>query len=64
MGRSYKALDLDAKRAIDMGTSLHLKIHEREEKAVKTGRHGFVPKVGTEELMMEFLKRFVGGENK
>ena len=31
--------------------------------AVKPGRHGFVPKIGTEEHMMEFLKRFVGGKN-
>ena len=47
--------------AINMGTRLDLKIHERGEGAVKPGRHRFAPKVGTEERMMEFLKRFAGG---
>ena len=47
-----------------MGTRLALKIHERGEGAVKPGRHGFVPKVGTEERMMDLLKRFAGGKKK
>ena len=54
-------LEIDAKRAINMGTRLTLKIHERVEGAVTSGRHRFVLKVGTEERMMEFLNRFVGG---
>ena len=57
-----EALDLDTKRAIDMGTRLPLKIHKRGEGAVKPGRHGFVPKVGTEDCMMGFLKSFSGGK--
>ena len=46
-----------------MGTRPHLKIHKRGEGAVKTGRHRFVPKVGTEESMMNFLERFAEGNN-
>ena len=45
-----------------MGTRLALKIHERGEVAVKIGWHGFVMKVGTKELIMEFLKRYVVGK--
>ena len=37
VGESYEALKLDAKRAIDVGTRLVLKIHKRGEGAVKTG---------------------------
>ena len=58
VGVAYEALDLDAKRAIDMGNRLDLKIHKRGEGAAKSGRRGFVPKVGTEERIMEFLKRY------
>ena len=57
MGGANEALG-----AIGMGTRLDLKIHERGEGAVRIGRHGFVPKVETEEHMMEFLKRFAGGD--
>ena len=32
-------------RAVDMGTRLALKIHDRGEGAVKSGRNGFIPKV-------------------
>ena len=46
-----------------MGTRPPLKIHERGEGTVKPRMHGFVPKVGTEERMMEFLKILVGGKN-
>ena len=59
VGRSYEALTLNAERAIDTGTRLALKIHERGEGAVKPGRRVFVPKVGTEERIMDFLKRYV-----
>ena len=45
-----------------MGTRLALNIHERREGAVKSGRHLLVPKVGTEELIMDFLKSYVGGK--
>ena len=63
VGGAYEALELDAKRTINMGTRLALKIHERVEGAVKPGRHGFVLKVGTEERLMEFIRRFGGGKN-
>ena len=52
MGGAYKVLELNSKRAVDMGTRLDLKIHERGEGAAKYGRRGFVPKVGTEERIM------------
>ena len=58
MGGAYKVLKLNSKRAINMGTRLDLKIHKRGEGAAKSGRRGFVPKVGTEERIMEFLKRY------
>ena len=63
MGVAYKALELDTKRAINMGTRMSLKIHDREEESVKPGRHVFIPKVGTEERIMDFLKRYVGSNN-
>ena len=62
-GWAYEAINLDDKRAIDMGTMLYLKTHERGEGAVKPGRHVFIPKVGTEERIMDFLKRYVGSNN-
>ena len=57
VGGAYEALKLAVQNAIDMETRLPFKIHERGEGAVKPGRHVFVPKVGTEERMMYFLKR-------
>ena len=62
MGGSYEALELETKHIINMITRLSLKIHERGNGAVKPRRHIFVPKVGTEERIMEFLKRYAGGE--
>ena len=62
MGGSYEALELDAKRAIDMVTRLAPKIHKRGGGAVKPGRHVFVLNVRTEERIMQLLKRYVGGE--
>ena len=50
------------RHAIDMGTMMAFKIHERREGAVKPGRHGFVPKVGMEESIIYFLKRCVVGK--
>ena len=58
---AYNTLELEAKHTINMGTRMPLKIHERGEGSVKPRRHGFVPKLGTEERMIDFLKRFVGG---
>ena len=52
VGGSHKALELDAKRDIDMGTRLALKIHERGKGDVKPRGHIFVPKIGTEERIM------------
>ena len=62
MGGANEAPELDAKRAINMLNRLALKIHKRGEGAVKPGRHGFVPKVGTEERMMEFIKNVAEGK--
>ena len=45
-----------------MGTRLARKIHESGEGAVKPGGYVFVPKVGTEERIMDFLKNYTGGE--
>ena len=61
VGGAYKDLKLDSKHEISMGTRLAIKIHKRGEVAVITGRHVFVPKVGTEDRIMEFFKRFAGG---
>ena len=55
---------LTTRRAIGTETRLDLKIHERGEEAVKPGRHGFVPKVGMEERIMDFIKRYAGGTKK
>ena len=63
VGGLYKALELDDKRAIDMGTRMALEIHERGEVTNKPGKHIFIPKVGTEDCMMHFLKTYVGGKN-
>ena len=63
VGLLYEALKLNAKRAIDMGNMMTLKIHERGEGDVKLVRNGLVPKFGMEGRMMDFLKRFAqGGE--
>ncbi len=55
IGGAYKAGELDAKRAIDMGTRLALKIHEND---VVPGAHVFQSPVGVEEKMFDMLKRF------
>ena len=61
VGGVYEALEIDAKLAIEMGTRLALKMHKRGEGSVKPRRRGFVPKVGTEEDIIDFLKRYTGG---
>ena len=43
VGGSYKALGINAKRAIDMGIMLVPKTHEKGEGAVKPGSYVFVP---------------------
>jgi len=55
IGGAYKAGELDAKRAIDMGTRLALKIHEKD---VIPGTHVFQSPMGVEEKMFDLLKRF------
>lgn len=55
IGGAYKAGELDAKRAIDMGTRLALKIHEKD---VIPGKHVFQSPPGVEEKMFDMLKRF------
>ena len=60
MGGEYEALRINAKRATDMGTRMEPKIHKRGEGAVKPVRYVFVPKFGTEECIMEFIKRYAG----
>jgi 2,4-dienoyl-CoA reductase (NADPH2) len=55
IGGAYQAGELDAKRAIDMGTRLALKIHEPE---VVPGKHVFSSGRGIEEEMYTLLKRF------
>jgi 2,4-dienoyl-CoA reductase (NADPH2) len=55
IGGAYMAGELDAKRAIDMGTRLAYRIHEEE---VKPGNHVFQSSVGPEEKLFRFLKRW------
>ena len=40
---------------------MSLKIHDRGEVDLKPGRHVFVPKVETEERIMDFLNKYAGG---
>jgi len=55
IGGAYEAGELDAKRAIDMGTRLAHRIHKEE---VKPGNHVFQSSVGPEEKLFRFLKRW------
>ena len=54
VGGAYESLEINTKRAIDMGIRMALKIHERGEGAIKPGRHVFITKVGTEESIIDF----------
>lgn len=56
IGGAYEAGELDAKRAIDMGTRLALKIHDER---VIPGKHKFEAAMGAEEKMQEVLKRWM-----
>ena len=58
-GGLYEYLELEF-NDIDMVTNLPLKIHERGELTVKPGIHVFIPKVGTEDHVMNIIKRFTG----
>lgn len=56
IGGAYEAGELDAKRAIDMGTRLALKIHEE---TTIPGQHKFEAPMGEEEKMFHVMKRFM-----
>jgi 2,4-dienoyl-CoA reductase (NADPH2) len=55
IGGAYLAGELDAKRAIDMGTRLALKIHDQY---VVPGKHVFKAEEGVEEKMYMLLKKY------
>jgi 2,4-dienoyl-CoA reductase (NADPH2) len=55
IGGAYMAGELDAKRAIDMGTRLALRIHDT---SVVPGKHAFKAETGAEEKMYRVLKRY------
>ena len=56
IGGAYEALELDAKRAIDMGTRLALKIHDD---SVVPGKHSFKASASAEEKMHGVLSKFL-----
>jgi len=56
IGGAYKAGELDAKRAIDMGTRLAHKIHLEE---VTPGNHVFRSSMGPEEKLFRFMKQWM-----
>jgi 2,4-dienoyl-CoA reductase (NADPH2) len=56
IGGASEAGELDAKRAIDMGTRLALRIHEPE---VVPGKHKFEAPPGVEEKLFQFLKKYM-----
>ena len=57
IGGAYEASELDAKRAIDMGTRLALKIIDDE---VVPGNHKFQADTGAEEKMFNTMKSVMG----
>jgi len=56
IGGAYEALELDAKRAIDMGTRLALKV---KDNTVIPGAHIFQAGVGAEEKMFRLLTKIM-----
>lgn len=56
IGGAFFAGELDAKRAIDMGTRLAVRIHEPE---VVPGKHNFFSSPGPEEKMNQLLQRWM-----
>jgi 2,4-dienoyl-CoA reductase (NADPH2) len=57
IGGAFFAGELDAKRAIDMGTRLAIKIHEPE---VTPGKHNFSATPGPEEKLNNLLTKWLG----
>mmetsp|Transcript_25646 Transcript_25646/g.42666 ORF Transcript_25646/g.42666 Transcript_25646/m.42666 type:complete len:801 (+) Transcript_25646:163-2565(+) len=57
IGGAYQAGELDAKRAIDMGTRLAMVIHNDD---VVPGEHKFEAPTGAEEKMFTFVKKLSG----
>ena len=57
IGGAYEASELDAKRAIDMGTRLALKI---DDETVVPGNHRFQADIGAEEKMFNTLQQILG----
>jgi 2,4-dienoyl-CoA reductase (NADPH2) len=57
IGGAYAAGELDAKRAIDMGTRLAYKIHEIDD--VVPGKHVFQSKPSVEEKFFNTVRRFM-----
>ena len=55
IGGAYQAGELDAKRAIDMGTRLAMEIHND---SIVPGQHKLEAPTGAEEKMFEFLKKW------
>ena len=55
IGGAYQAGELDAKRAIDMGTRLAMRIHEDD---LVPGKHVVQPEPGVEEKLFALLRRF------
>lgn len=55
IGGAYQAGELDAKRAIDMGTRLAMEIHNDE---IVPGKHKLEAPTGAEEKMFDFLKKW------
>mmetsp|Transcript_20568 Transcript_20568/g.30495 ORF Transcript_20568/g.30495 Transcript_20568/m.30495 type:complete len:118 (-) Transcript_20568:43-396(-) len=56
IGGAFLAGELDAKRAIDMGTRLAVSIHKPE---VVPGKHIFQSEAGSEEKMMTMLRKMM-----
>jgi 2,4-dienoyl-CoA reductase (NADPH2) len=56
IGGAYAAGELDAKRAIDMGTRLAYKIHDQVN--VVPGNHVFQSKASVEEQFFKFMKKY------
>jgi 2,4-dienoyl-CoA reductase (NADPH2) len=57
IGGAYEASELDAKRAIDMGTRLALKI---DDETVVPGKHKFQADTGAEEKMFNTMRKVMG----
>ena len=56
IGGAFEAGELDAKKAIDMGTRLAVKIHDER---VIPGKHKFEAPMGAEEKLQQVLKQWM-----